>query len=598
MGVSVTSPNSTASLHSGQLLGRWTVGEKLGAGGTATVYRAGGPDGPVALRICRPVSVAHRDAVVGTYRSIPQHANVAQPHEVFTVDLDGSEHVVVVTDLADGPTLAERLATGALPPGEVASLIDDMVAGLAAFHRRGLVHGDVKPSNVMLFERQWKLVDPSATEPQPVDAPDPTTAVVSHERTVRYLPPEAIDTPGTSRRAGDVWALGVTVFEACTGRSPFDTMSRQLTVDYKIPQAVDSKARPVIASALTVLDERPRTVLELADRLQDGSARARSASPRRRLLVGLAVVAGITAIALTILAGPDRGTDNRTPNATAAAALADTTPSSPATTTLADALVVAPTVDQDSGDDQPEPSDDGDATGRRVDLRFDTANDIDLLAPAHDGPPDLETTVDQNRTVLRVGANNVNRPLIIDGFTTTAVAMEADVALAAFNSAEFGVEGSIHGFVLKAFADDDGQIAEAGGYVVALSPQPEGIAVWVGAARSLSATGLDYTLFGPADGHSSAARRILFPLDYGTAPGSVEELGYWRLKAQLVPEQPEPDTVAVEVWVTSPEGTTRQLSWTDDGSQANSGSGAVGMVNYGVWSIPNRWDGISVETSG
>ena len=598
MGVSVTLPNSAAPLRDGQLVGRWTVGEKLGAGGTATVYRANGPAGPVALRICRPVSNAHRDAIIGTYRRLPSHPNVTRPIDVFTTILGGAEHVVVVTDLADGPTLAESIATGPLPSDDIGPLVNDLMAGLDAFHRRGLVHGDLKPSNVMLFGTRWRLVDPSATAPSERRGNDvPTTSVVSHERTVRYLPPEVIDTPGTSRRAVDVWALGVTLFEACTGRSPFASMSAQLAVEYTIPSTVDRRARKVIDAALTVSDDRPRTAGELADALTEPARQPRGATSRRWWFGGAAAVTVAAAAFMVLDYEGDAGVDTPTGEANATVGADEVTASTPTSDSPTVPLVVTPPVDdQTAAAADTEPADDVALSTGRVDLEFDTSDDTQRLVATFDEPADMETTIDQGRSVLRVGANNVNRSMLIEGLTGRSTAMEAEVALAAYNSPEFGVEGSVHGLVLKAFIDEDGSYGNTGGYIVALSAQPEGVGVWVGAARSLSATGIDYTLFGPADGHAVAEHQVLFPLDYTLDPETRNELGFWRLRAQLEPYRQNPNQAVVDVWVTSPDGTTEQLRWVDDGPAANSHVGAVGLVNYGVWSIPNRWDRVAAET--
>lgn len=174
----------------------------------SVVYRAepsGRPGRIVAVkRVSSPPSPT---ALVDLRREGEALRALAHPGvlELLEVVPDGSGLALVLA-YAPGGSLAQRLADGALPPVEVAELGARLATTLAAIHRAGLVHGDLKPSNV-LFDREDRplLADLGASRLRGAGPP--------HAATAGYLAPEVLG--GAALDAGaDLYALGILLTEA------------------------------------------------------------------------------------------------------------------------------------------------------------------------------------------------------------------------------------------------------------------------------------------------------------------------------------------------------------------------------------------------
>lgn len=179
----------------------------LGRGATAEVWlawtRAPCPR-PVALKIVRSDGP---DAVTWHRRNAALVARCGHPNllEVLEViETEGS--VAIVCPFVAGGTLADLLAsTGTLRVGELAALLEPVAAAVAALHRAGAVHGDLKPANILLAADGTPVV-------ADVLGPDEAAG------TPTYLAPEAARSPASA--AADAFALGVIAYEALTGAPP------------------------------------------------------------------------------------------------------------------------------------------------------------------------------------------------------------------------------------------------------------------------------------------------------------------------------------------------------------------------------------------
>jgi len=128
--------------------------------------------------------------------------------------------VFLVTEYVEGETLTERLSKGPLSIAEADALVDAVCDGLGAAHAHGVLHGDLKPANVV-WPREGvpRLVDFGASK---VLGLDRLTATGEISGTPAYMAPEMLAGKADVDRRIDVYAFGVVLYEALSGQRPFD----------------------------------------------------------------------------------------------------------------------------------------------------------------------------------------------------------------------------------------------------------------------------------------------------------------------------------------------------------------------------------------
>lgn len=221
-------PVVSAELPAGHQLGRYTVVRKLGRGGMGVVYLARddrlGRD--VALKL---IAGLNDEATVQRFwREARAAASVNHPNvcQVFEIE-ETPVGICLAMELLEGESLDTRLERGALRPPEALQIALEMLAALGALHARGLVHRDVKPSNVFCTAHGVKLLDfglarPTVDATLRIDAsPDaPVTKTGMILGTPRYMAPEQIGGEPADGRT-DLYATGAVLFELLAGRPPF-----------------------------------------------------------------------------------------------------------------------------------------------------------------------------------------------------------------------------------------------------------------------------------------------------------------------------------------------------------------------------------------
>ena len=224
----------------------------LGAGRMGRVYLAEDTvlARPVAIKFIAGVpDVAARQRFLAEARATArvQHPNVVGIYRVAEI----ADHPYLVTELVRGRSLAEVPGPRSWPDALAVAI--DLARGLAAAHRRGVVHGDLKPSNVMIADDGVaKLVDFGL-------------ARVAHDRnaitgglvgTPDYMAPEVWTDRDPTRRS-DVYSLGAMLFELCVGRSPHaDVPARDLA------SVVTTRAAPSVRERAPAVDARLATIID------------------------------------------------------------------------------------------------------------------------------------------------------------------------------------------------------------------------------------------------------------------------------------------------------------------------------------------------
>ncbi len=201
-------------------IGRYVDLQLLGQGGMGAVYRGRDPelDRPVAIKVMLHATPDFVQRFRREAQSIARlaHANIVQVYD-FGVDAEGNPYFVM--ELIDGTPLDEIVRTrGKLPPLDVVRLGKQAAAGLAAAHRAGIVHRDVKPSNLIVDGRgHLKLVDFGIAR---MESGAQLTNAAALMGTPGYMAPEQASGKKVDART-DIYALGMTLFELCAGGPAF-----------------------------------------------------------------------------------------------------------------------------------------------------------------------------------------------------------------------------------------------------------------------------------------------------------------------------------------------------------------------------------------
>jgi serine/threonine-protein kinase len=247
-------------------LGRYQVVEVLGTGGMGTVFRGWDPklQRPVALKTVRlgadlPAE-KRQDLFKTLLREAVTAARFSHPNVVAVYDLeDAPEAAFLAMEFVDGMTLERLLLqTGRLAAERVIPLGAAIARGLAAAHGRGIVHRDIKPANVLLGrDGSIKVADFGIADL--LAAARPAGDVIFG--TPGYLPPEVLQGEAYTV-AGDLFSLGVVLYESLTGVPPFTG----LEVEDIVEATLHAPIRPPAARVATIPAALDALVLRLLER--------------------------------------------------------------------------------------------------------------------------------------------------------------------------------------------------------------------------------------------------------------------------------------------------------------------------------------------
>lgn len=215
-----------------QQLGHFEVLEEIGHGGMGVVYRGydRSLDRTVALKVLHP-RFSNDPAFVKRFKAeAAAAAKLSHPHlvPIYFIGEDSGRHFYAM-QFIDGESLAERLhRVGRLARDEVLAIMQQVLLGLAAAHRQGFVHRDIKPGNIILDHQNGSalLTDFGLARGPVPDEPADINYVMG---TAEYMSPEQAQGESVDARS-DLYSVGVLLYQLLSGRTPFDanTPSSQL----------------------------------------------------------------------------------------------------------------------------------------------------------------------------------------------------------------------------------------------------------------------------------------------------------------------------------------------------------------------------------
>ena len=290
MTLSATTPRAP-DLIGRALDGRYELHALIGEGTFGRVYR--GLDRrlarPIAVKVIKPWWAEDPDGARRFEREAQLTARVSDPRIVQIFDVGRSEDgLYYVAELVRGQSVAARLRAGPLPTGEALDVAEQLSRALASAHAERVVHGDVKPANVLISASGVVKITDFGLARLLGGSSHQLAATVAG--TPSYMPPEQARGRGITP-ASDVYSIGVVLYETLAGHPPFSGGSpvevalRHLQEPVPpLPRAVPEALRAVVGRALAKdPDDRYRDGGEMADALAAarGGSRREAPAPSR-----------------------------------------------------------------------------------------------------------------------------------------------------------------------------------------------------------------------------------------------------------------------------------------------------------------------------
>jgi len=299
----------------GETIGPYKVEALLGRGGMGEVYRAHDErlDRSVALKILPTDLGGDRDRLGRFEREARllaalQHQNIASIYGIEELN----DQPVLVMELAEGDDLSQRLVAGPMDVDEVERMARQLSRGLEFAHEHGIVHRDLKPANIKVGgDGRIKIMDfglaraySAMPDGSGSSSPDTIMATVAQDLTragsvlgtPAYMSPEQARGYEVDRRA-DIWAFGVIIFEALTGKKLFagetssDTLAAVLRNEPDFSELPEETSPILVQLLRRCLQKDPqlrlRDVGEVRIALEDGSSSVFLSSSQAHSQLGL-----------------------------------------------------------------------------------------------------------------------------------------------------------------------------------------------------------------------------------------------------------------------------------------------------------------------
>jgi tetratricopeptide (TPR) repeat protein len=304
---------------------RYLIDRELGAGAMAVVYLAHDTkhDRSVALKVLR-LELASAIGADRFHREIEVVAGLTHPHILPLHDSgEAGELLYYVMPYVDGGTLRQRLEReGQLPMADASRIAREVADALGFAHRRGVIHRDVKPGNILLAENHALLADFGIAHLADTDGEALTRTGLALGTPTYFSPEQATGEHEIDGRS-DIYSLGCVLYESLTGEPPFDSPSVRGLISRHImetPPRVREK-RPDVSDGLeavvqTALRKEPSDRFQTAEEMAESiglvsggfeimAARAlkKLIGPRNKWLHGWRLAVGMSAMALLLVTG-------------------------------------------------------------------------------------------------------------------------------------------------------------------------------------------------------------------------------------------------------------------------------------------------------
>jgi serine/threonine protein kinase len=278
---------------------RYRLERRIASGGMATVWLAHDEelDRDVAVKLLSDTLAEDPSYVARFRREARVAAQVSHPNLVRMFDYAGdAERPYIVMEHIGGGTLADRIRGGAADELDPERLARQLLGALEAIHAAGIVHRDVKPSNVLLDDAgDAHLTDFGIAQPEDATQLTRTGQVIG---TLKYMAPEVLSGKHATQRS-DLFALGVVLQETLADREApqIEALVDRLT-------SVEAHERPASATQamnlLETYEQRATTATVPIEAVAGSSPRVIELTGRRvaAALVALAIIGGIVAVAL------------------------------------------------------------------------------------------------------------------------------------------------------------------------------------------------------------------------------------------------------------------------------------------------------------
>jgi serine/threonine-protein kinase len=294
----------------GRTIATYKLLERVGEGGTATVYRADHPEhGRVAVKILRERLRADATAIKRFLREAGYHSRVVHPSVVRTFDygeVDGLHYLAL--EWVDGEPLSKfAQRSGRLSPSLTAHIVSGLAEGIDAAHAVGIIHRDLKPENIVYnpSTREVKLLDFGIARDAELDAAERLTRTGFFVGTLHYVAPEALSGE-LVEEAADIYSVATIAYYLLTGRHPYigrsprELFQQLLTQDpTPLNQAASGLGLPKSLERVVMRGlsrdpaDRPGSVADLAREISQAAEGAPDSPPPEDPGKGRGLIGGI-----------------------------------------------------------------------------------------------------------------------------------------------------------------------------------------------------------------------------------------------------------------------------------------------------------------